>query len=690
MLKPVLLTAIILLNFSKTSISFRVFSKRTANRSSITRFASMIINFDNRNLKALPLDPKKFVVGNSRQVPNAIFSPVDLQPVANPQLIAKSDALSLLGIPDDMDEKELAKYLGGNELIPGSEPAAHCYCGHQFGSFAGQLGDGAAMYLGEVVNSAGQRWELQLKGSGKTPYSRTADGRKVLRSSVREFLCSEAMHYLGVPTTRAGSCVTSDSTVERDPYYDGHPINERCTIISRIAPNFFRFGSFEVFKSKGASAYDRAGPSAGNDALKKILLDHIISSYYPALLDSSTSTPSVTSASYLSFFRENVRRTALLVAQWQGVGFVHGVLNTDNMSLMGLTVDYGPFAFLDQYDTDFTPNGSDGSGRYTYAEQPKICRWNLGKLAEALAPLVPLSDTKVILAEFDTVYADKYKEIMMGKLGLGNSGQDKGDMLMLQELLEAMSETRSDFTDTFRALTAAQEALLSSNTDPSAVSSTLVDLLVSRSATPADIVGSMQRKMRIHRVSMPPQQIEEIWSMLQQSPESVAEMFGISMNDIGGIREEIGGEKKKLDKLIFASQEIKRLEMLNADIKATRDRAVWELWVGKYMKRVLDNPIEVRMERVKAMNLLNPTFILRNWVAEAAIQAAEKGDFAKVRTVLSMLKTPYDESFCSMRPVFQAASCALVTGDRRVTGDEREFLQTPPAWAASLLCTCSS
>lgn len=259
------------------------------------------------------------------------------------------------------------------------------FVGHQFGNFAGQLGDGAAMYLGEIISDMGydqsestpavpaseseaeNRWEVQLKGAGLTPYSRTADGRKVLRSSVREFLCSEAMHYLNIPTTRAGSVITSDSTVERDPFYDGNSIDERCTIVSRIAPNFFRFGSFEIFKSADAGR-SRAGPSAGNHELKKRLLDHILT-YYPSVR-AAEQAPS-------ELLREVVKRTAELVAKWQAVGWVHGVLNTDNMSIVGVTIDYGPYGFMEHYDAEYVPNGSDNSGRYCYQAQPQVYSLNI-------------------------------------------------------------------------------------------------------------------------------------------------------------------------------------------------------------------------------------------------------------------------------------------------------------------------
>jgi uncharacterized protein YdiU (UPF0061 family) len=255
---------------------------------------------------------------------------------------------------DQLKRPDIALYFSGNQLPPGAETAAHCYCGHQFGRFAGQLGDGAAMYLGEVVNKSGQRWEIQLKGSGKTPYSRTADGRKVLRSSVREFLCSEAMHHLGVPTTRAGTCVTSDTWIQRDVFYTGNVIDERATVVLRIAPTFIRFGSFEIFKPADLIT-GREGPSVGRKDVLLTLLDYVISSFFP---DIYSAYEHDSENQYLEFFKEAVRLTARLVALWQCVGFTHGVLNTDNMSIMGLTIDYGPFGFMDRFHFDYIPNGS--------------------------------------------------------------------------------------------------------------------------------------------------------------------------------------------------------------------------------------------------------------------------------------------------------------------------------------------
>ena len=281
------------------------------------RIVSSLV-FDNRNLRDLPVD--KETRNFPRQVQNAISSRCQPTPVKTPDLIACSvDALNLLGVNvadsqeaatpaslSDEAKKLLEEYFSGNKIFPGSDTSAHVYCGHQFGNFAGQLGDGAAISLGEIL-SGEQRWELQLKGAGLTPFSRTADGRKVLRSSVREFLCSEAMHYLHIPTTRAATLVTSTSTVQRDPFYDGGVLDEKCTVVSRVASNFFRFGSFEIFKGDGS----RKGPSAGNAALKKQLLDHIIT-YYPSIDKSDMSE----TEKYAAFYSEIVRRTAELAARF--------------------------------------------------------------------------------------------------------------------------------------------------------------------------------------------------------------------------------------------------------------------------------------------------------------------------------------------------------------------------------------
>eukprot|EP01041_Mallomonas_annulata_P008552 gene8551-17639_t len=497
------------------------------------------VKFDNRNFRSLPIDP--LTENTCRQVPNAIFSKVQPEPLENPALVSCSPtALELIGIDSEsVDNKQLVSFLSGNTILSGSEPYSHCYCGHQFGSFAGQLGDGAAISLGEVITSNGARWEVQLKGAGKTPYSRHADGRKVLRSTVREYLCSEAMNYLNIPSTRAAACITSDSTVQRDPLYDGRVIDERCTVVSRIAPNFFRIGSFEIFKSSPPGSGERSGPSAGNVALLRQLTDHIIQNYFNHLLTSKTRTSGTMTDTktgketaidtdididvYAAFLREVVDSTARLASKWQTVGFVHGVLNTDNLSIMGITIDYGPFGFMEYFDSDFVPNGSDGSGRYSYANQPAACRWALQRLAEALAPLLSSPDStsgsmalqsEEVGRRFDALYASEYIAIMRRKLGLLTA--QPGDLELMNDLFRTMETCSTDFTDTFRALT----GFVSRGRDGSyADIEPLMDLLVKRSATPTELVSSLRRKVRISRPSLPPQRTMQLWELLQQGPE---------------------------------------------------------------------------------------------------------------------------------------------------------------------------
>nr|XP_055184434.1 protein adenylyltransferase SelO, mitochondrial isoform X2 [Nyctereutes procyonoides] len=408
------------------------------------------LRFDNRALRALPVETPppgpEGAPSAPRPVPGACFSRVRPAPLRQPRLVALSEpALALLGLgapPADAAarearEAEAALFFSGNALLPGAEPAAHCYCGHQFGQFAGQLGDGAAMYLGEVCTAAGERWELQLKGAGPTPFSRQADGRKVLRSSIREFLCSEAMFHLGIPTTRAGACVTSQSTVVRDVFYDGNPKYEKCTVVLRIASTFLRFGSFEIFKPADEHT-GREGPSVGRNDIRVQMLDYVIGTFYPEIQATHAEDRVQRNA---AFFREVTRRTAWMVAEWQCVGFCHGVLNTDNMSIVGLTIDYGPFGFLDRYDPDHVCNASDNAGRYTYSKQPEVCKWNLQKLLEALEPELPRELGEAILAEeFDSEFHRHYLQKMRRKLGLVRKELDD-DGALVAKLLETMHLT---------------------------------------------------------------------------------------------------------------------------------------------------------------------------------------------------------------------------------------------------------
>jgi len=306
------------------------------------------LRFDNRFVRELPADPSS--EPGRRQVHGALYSRVQPTPVAAPRLVAWSrDCADLLGLAEaDVASPAFAQAMAGNALAPGSEPYAANYGGHQFGHWAGQLGDGRAITLGESVNAAGQRLELQLKGAGPTPYSRSADGRAVLRSSVREFLVSEAMHHLGVPTTRALCLVTTGEDVIRDMFYDGRPRAEPGAIVCRVAPSFIRFGNFELPASRG------------DVALLARLVEFTIRRDFPELV--ADGQP-VDAALRARWFAEVCERTAVMVAHWMRVGFVHGVMNTDNMSILGLTIDYGPYGWIDDFDLDWTPNTTDAEGR---------------------------------------------------------------------------------------------------------------------------------------------------------------------------------------------------------------------------------------------------------------------------------------------------------------------------------------
>jgi uncharacterized protein YdiU (UPF0061 family) len=314
------------------------------------------------------------------------------------------------------------------------QPYAARYGGHQFGHWAGQLGDGRAVTLAEVVIQDGMRHDLQLKGAGLTPYSRTADGRAVLRSSVREFMCSEAMHHLGVPTTRALSLVSTGESVVRDMFYDGHPQAEPGAVVCRVAPSFVRFGNFEIH-----AAHQEL------DALKR-LADYVIAMHFPELGAPSPET-------YALWYEEICRRSAILMAEWMRVGFVHGVMNTDNMSILGLTIDYGPYGWLEGFDPNWTPNTTDAEGRrYRYGNQPQIAQWNLVRLANALYPLI---NDKIALERGLATYGETYRResrrMLAGKLGLV-SLDGEGDDKLVGDLFELLQQVETDMTLFFRNL----------------------------------------------------------------------------------------------------------------------------------------------------------------------------------------------------------------------------------------------
>ena len=312
-------------------------------------------------------------------------------------------------------------------------PYAARYGGHQFGNWAGQLGDGRAITLGEWVNAQGRRFELQLKGAGPTPYSRRADGRAVLRSSLREFLCSEAMHHLGVPSTRALSLVTTGDAVLRDMLYDGNAHPEPGAIVCRVAPTFLRFGNFELMAAHAEID------------LMRSLLHELINTQHPEL---APARPEI----YAAWFEGVCRRTALMLAHWMRVGFVHGVMNTDNMSVLGLTIDYGPYGWLEGFDPNWTPNTTDAGGRrYAFARQPQIALWNLSRLAGALMPLIEREALEAGLDAYRSAYDQHHREMYAGKLGLSSLGNADSEAL-LGDLLSLLGSVETDYTIFFRRL----------------------------------------------------------------------------------------------------------------------------------------------------------------------------------------------------------------------------------------------
>ena len=368
-----------------------------------------------------------------RMVRGALWSAVAPKPVAAPRLLALSEPMAgALGFDAaETASPEFLALFSGNRLPPGLRPLATNYGGHQFGHWAGQLGDGRAILLGERRDREGRYWELQLKGAGPTPYSRQADGRAVLRSSLREFVASEAMHALGVPTTRALCLVESGEAVVRDLLYDGHPRPEPGAIVCRVAPSFLRFGHCELPASRGETA------------LLAALVDHVIATHFPQFEGPHARG---------DWFSEVARRTGVLMAHWMRVGFVHGVMNTDNLSLLGLTLDYGPFGFLDDVDPAWTPNTTDLPGRrYCYAAQPAVAHWNLSALASALSALFPDdAPLKAGLEAYVETFHAAQAQAWAGKLGLETWRAE--DAALVSALFAALEAVEADFTGFFRRL----------------------------------------------------------------------------------------------------------------------------------------------------------------------------------------------------------------------------------------------
>jgi serine/tyrosine/threonine adenylyltransferase len=494
-----------------------------------------------------------------RQVHGALYSLVQPTPVKHPRLIVHSpEVAALLECETEMRDPEFIDVLAGNRLLDRMTPYAANYGGHQFGHWAGQLGDGRAITLGECVNSKGERYELQLKGAGPTPYSRTADGRAVLRSSVREFLCSEAMFHLGVPTTRALSLVLTGDSVVRDMFYDGHPREEPGAIVCRVAPSFIRFGNFEL-------------PAARGDIqLLEQLIDYTIEQHFPEI----TRIKENNLERRGEWFAEVCRRTALMIVHWMRVGFVHGVMNTDNMSILGLTIDYGPYGWIDNFDPEWTPNTTDAeTRRYRFGQQPQIAYWNLAQLANALFPAfgedAPLNAGLELYAR---VFNAEYRLILASKVGFAECSDE--DLQLIHELHEWLQATEVDMTIFFRKL---------------------VDL-----------------------------------------------------------------DLNEPDISIFA-------EAYYDDAKRVSGEPALVSWIARYVLRSKQTA-ELASERKARMNRVNPRYVLRNYLAQEAIDRAEAGDYQGIQDLLEALRNPYDdqpgrEHFAQRRPDWarNRAGCSMLS-----------------------------
>ncbi len=400
---------------------------------------------------ATPVDLGLAFDNSFARLPDRFYTRLAPTPLPDPYPVAVSpSAAALIGVtPAVLQSAEAVEALAGNRPLRGSDPLAAVYSGHQFGVYVPRLGDGRAILLGEVVGTGGSRWELQLKGAGKTPYSRMGDGRAVLRSSIREFLCSEAIHHLGIPTTRALAVVGSDMPVVRENV-------ETAAVVTRMSPSFVRFGSFEYFYW-----------TQQHEALKQ-LADYVIERHYPDAREAPNP--------YLALLEEVARRTARLVAQWQGVAFCHGVLNTDNMSILGLTIDYGPYGFVDAFDAGYICNHSDVHGRYAYNMQPQICHWNLHALGQALIPLTEDIDaTKAAIDSFLDEYSTAIDAVFRAKLGL--KAQQPGDETLINGVIELLTANQTDWTRFWRRL-----ALLKLDVESTIDDAPVRDLVIDRGA----------------------------------------------------------------------------------------------------------------------------------------------------------------------------------------------------------------
>jgi uncharacterized protein YdiU (UPF0061 family) len=476
------------------------------------------------------------------QLPGTFYSRVRPTPFEQPaELIHfNTAAAELLDLdPAVADDPACVDVFSGRQLLPGADPLAMLYAGHQFGHYVPQLGDGRAIILGETTNRQQARWEIQLKGCGQTPYSRDGDGRAVLRSTIREYLCSEAMHGLGIPTTRALCITGSREEVYREQIETG-------AMLTRLAPSHVRFGSFEVFFYRNR-----------HDALQT-LADYVIATHYPELQD--------TEQPYVALLQAVVYKTANLLAQWQAVGFAHGVMNTDNMSVLGLTLDYGPFGFMEAYDPGLVCNHSDHHGRYAFDQQPQVALFNLSCLAQTLLPLVDVEAARAALEAYQPAYTRYYEQLLLQKLGFESA--DTALLPLGNELLAQMADSGTDYTNLFRCLCS-------------------IDC-------------------------------------------------------------ETGTETPALhDQFI--------------------DRARFARWLADY-RAALHSHARPDTERQLAMRAVNPKYVLRNYMAQIAIdKATQEHDYTEIDRQFKLLQAPFDEH-----------------------PDMAHYAAPPPDWARGIQVSCSS
>ncbi len=475
------------------------------------------------------------------RLPPAFYAKLNPTPFTSPPYLihANQAAAELIDLdPEQFQRPEFAELFGGKVLAPGMEPLAMLYSGHQFGVYVPQLGDGRAILLGEATNKRGERRDLHLKGAGMTPFSRDGDGRAVLRSTIREYLCCAAMQGLGIPTTQALCLVGSDDKVYREQVETG-------AMLVRMAPSHVRFGTFEIF-------YYRKQ----HDDLR-MLADYVIDQHFSHLRDAEEK--------YAKFFTEVVERTARLIAQWQAVGWAHGVMNTDNMSILGLTLDYGPYGFMDDYDAGFICNHSDHNGRYAFNQQPYIGLWNLSCLAQALLPLADKEALKAGLETYQPLFDREYQTRMREKFGLINAEIE--DEELIHDFLSFLQGSHADYTIVFREL-----------------------------GTFSSQKNAVNEKLREH--------------------------------------------------------------FLN------RDR--FDEWAVRYRAR-LQREGSRDDERRERMNRVNPKYVLRNYLAQTAIEKAQQKDFSEIDRLFALLQIPFTD-----QPGMEA------------------YALPPPSWGKHLAVSCSS